>query len=240
MLQQTRVETVLSYYEPFLERFPDLETIAAADLEEVLSAWSGLGYYRRARNLHRAAMAIVEDHGSRVPDDPVALRSLPGIGDYTAGAILSIAHGLRHPVLDGNVIRVLSRHECIEGDPKRAAVRRILRELAASILEDRDPSTLNQALMELGARICLPERPACPDCPIAPGCRARQRNQMARFPEASPPPETIEIRRAVAIIRRGSRYLLARNEGTRRLDGFLLFPGIDVVAAFTCHTTVFD
>ncbi|MBI4615275.1 MAG: A/G-specific adenine glycosylase [Planctomycetes bacterium] len=228
MLQQTRVETVLAYYEPFLARFPDLRTLARARVGTVLAAWSGLGYYRRARFLHEAAGRIVREHGGQVPDDPEALRALPGIGDYTAAAVLSIAFGRPEPVLDGNVARVLARYRAVPGDPKRGRTRNRLRELAAAVLAGRNPGETNQALMELGAAVCLPGRPDCRGCPLSGGCEARRRGRTDSYPARAKRLRTVEILRAVAVIRRGARVLLVRRRGKSRLDGFLEFPGVDV------------
>ncbi len=228
MLQQTRVETVLRYYDPFLERFPSATAMARSPLADVLAAWSGLGYYRRARHLHAAAVRIDERHGGRVPGDPVLLRELPGIGPYTAGAVLSIAFGLPEPVLDGNVARVLSRYRAVEGDPRRATTRRVLWRVAGEAIAGREPGELNQALMELGARVCVPEGPDCGRCPIARGCLARRTGMTDRFPEAGPRPAVVLVDRAVAVLRRRGRWLLARRRAERRLEDFLEFPGLDV------------
>ncbi len=169
MLQQTRVETVIPYYERFLARFPHVQSLAAAPLGEVLRLWSGLGYYRRARQLHAAARAIARRHGGCFPLDPVAVRALPGIGEYTAGAILSIAAGLPLPAVDGNAVRVLSRLHGFPANPRRA------RQAAARLISRRRPGEFNQALMDLGAAICQPRMADCPRCPLARGCRGAGR-----------------------------------------------------------------
>ena len=166
MLQQTQVKTVIPYYEAFLERFPNVETLAAASIGEVLASWSGLGYYRRARQLHRAAQEVVH-RGEGLPENARALEKLPGIGPYTAAAVASIAFGEAVPVLDGNVERVLSRYVALSEDPKRRAHRNTLLALAAEILDRERPGESNQAMMELGATVCTPRRPQCGSCPIA-------------------------------------------------------------------------
>jgi len=161
MLQQTRVETVIPYYERFLERFPDVAALADAESDDVLGAWAGLGYYSRARNLQAAARQIAERHGGRVPDDVEALRALPGIGRYTAGALASIAFDRPEPIVDGNVARVLARVKGIREDVKQPAVVKRLWEEAARLARGPAPGDLNQALMELGATVCVPGEPRC-------------------------------------------------------------------------------
>ena len=165
MCQQTRIDTVLRYFDAFMERFPTAEALASASEEDVMSAWAGLGFYRRARNLHRAAQIIVEEHGGRVPECPEALGRLPGLGRYTVGAILSSGRNAKLPILDGNVIRVLSRIYSIDEAPDRAAPLRRLWGLAEAILPDDRPGDFNQAIMDLGATVCRHPSPSCPSCP---------------------------------------------------------------------------
>lgn len=208
MLQQTRVETVLPYYRRFLERFPTVDDLAAADLDEVLALWSGLGYYRRARQLHAAAEKIAAAGG--FPHTVEGLRELPGIGAYTAAAVGSICFGIVEPVLDGNVERVIARRLALAEDPKRAAARRRLRAAAAELLDPSRPGDGNQALMELGATVCTPRTPRCPHCPLRPGCAAA----AAGEPELYPPPRVRrgpERRRlGVAVVESDGRILLFR------------------------------
>ncbi len=166
MLQQTRVEAVIPYYERFLARFPNPGQLAAAPAREVLRLWSGLGYYRRARQLHAAARAIARRHAGRFPLELEALRALPGVGEYTAGAVLSIAAGRPLPAVDGNAIRVLGR---LRGAPAAPAV---LRQEALRLISRRRPGEFNQAIMDLGAMVCRPLRPACPQCPLRRLCRS--------------------------------------------------------------------
>ena len=172
MLQQTTVKTVVPYYEKFLGAFPTVADLAAAPIDQVLSRWSGLGYYSRARNLHAAARVIVRDHGGRFPTGPEEALALPGVGAYTAAAILSIAHGLPMAVVDGNVARVLARLLAIRGPIKSSAVRKRLWTSAAVFLDPSAPGDFNQAMMELGATVCTPKSPLCGECPVASWCEA--------------------------------------------------------------------
>ncbi len=228
MLQQTTVRAVLPYYRRFLRRFPTLRSLARAPLAGVLAAWSGLGYYRRARSLHEAARVIARDHAGRFPRRPEDLLALPGVGRYTAGAILSIAFDRPHPILDGNIARVLSRLHRLTGDPSSAGARRRLWDEAGRLVAGTDsPGDLNQALMELGATVCTPARPKCPLCPIRRDCGAR----AAGRPERIPPPrrrrEPVTSRVAVAVVVRDGRYLVRRRPRTGLLDDLWEFPGLD-------------
>ena len=184
MCQQTRVSVVIPYYERFLARFPTPSDLAAADEAEVLELWAGLGYYSRGRNLHRAAGTIVREFGGEFPSEAEEIRSLPGVGEYTAAAIGSIVFGHTRPVIDGNVERVLARHGAIDGDPKRGEARRELREAAEHALDVDNPGDHNQGMMELGATVCTPRSPRCETCPIESSCRAR----ALGTPETFPPP----------------------------------------------------
>ncbi|MGH7729627.1 MAG: A/G-specific adenine glycosylase, partial [Candidatus Eiseniibacteriota bacterium] len=198
MLQQTQVATARPYYEAFLARFPSLDALARATPDQVLAAWAGLGYYRRARHLHEAARTVVREHRGRVPDDPVAFRALPGVGRYTTGAVLSICFDRPLAVLDGNVARVLSRLYALPAairDPRGA---RRLWALADSLVPMRRPGDWNQAMMELGATICTPRSPACARCPVRALCRARSLGRVDRYPPAVKRRTPQAIRRAVA------------------------------------------
>ena len=225
MLQQTRVETVIPYYHRFLSRFPDVATLADADPDEVMAVWSGLGYYRRARHLQAAARALVERHAGRLPEDPAALRALPGVGRYTAGAVASIAFDRPEPVLDGNVARVLARLRGMEEPVDTAAGRRRLWEEAAALARGPRPGDLNQALMELGATVCTPAAPACPRCPLARGCRARAAGRVEELPRRTPrrPPRAVEA--VAALVRRGARVLAVRRPERGILGGLWDLPG---------------
>ena len=172
MLQQTRVETVIPYWERFLARFPDVASLARAELDDIYAVWTGLGYYSRARNLKAAAVSIVADHGGELPNNAEGLRSLAGIGRYTAGAVASIAFDREEPLVDGNVVRVFARLEDIREDSSERAIVERLWSLAAELVRGPRPGDLNQALMELGATICTPKRPHCLACPVRLECRA--------------------------------------------------------------------
>lgn len=221
MLQQTRVETVIPYYARFMARFATPRALADAPEPEVLSLWAGLGYYRRARMLHAGARAVVERHGGSVPADLDALRALPGVGAYTAGAVASIAHGLRAPLVDGNVERVLTRLGAMEGDPRRGDTQKRVWALAARLAEHPDPGAVNQSLMELGATVCAPRSPRCLVCPVRAWCAAHARGEEERYPEkaakAAPKPE----RWTAVVPRRGEEYWLTRS-AMRRWTGLLI------------------
>jgi len=217
MLQQTRVDVVIPYYERFLERYPSVEALAGAPVDDVLALWSGLGYYRRARQLHAAAGRIAAEG---FPESAAGWRELPGIGDYTAAAVASISLGEPVPVLDGNVERVLSRWLALDGDPKRAAGRRVLRGAAAALLDPARPGDSNQALMELGATVCTPAAPRCPECPLEEGCAARAAGRMEEFPPPRARRRPVKLRRVVAVAERsGRRLLFRRGDGEELLAG---------------------
>jgi A/G-specific adenine glycosylase len=182
MLQQTQVATVLPYYGRFMERFPDVRTLAAAPVDEVLHLWSGLGYYARARNLHRAAQRIVTQHGGELPESFEALAALPGIGRSTAGAILALARGERFPILDGNVRRVLSRYFGVQGNSAESATRRRLWELSERCTPHERVDEYTQAIMDLGATVCVRRRPLCSRCPLADRCIARRTGRQHELP----------------------------------------------------------
>lgn len=183
MLQQTRAEVVAERLEPFLTRFPNPRAMASSDVEDVLAAWSGLGYYRRARNLHAAARVVASEHEGLVPDSRERLLGLPGVGDYTAAAVASIAFGEVAAAIDGNVERVLTRLLAIQEDPKRGAARRQLRSFAAAILDPQRPGDWNEAMMDLGALVCTPRSPSCLECPLATGCRAHAQGLELELPK---------------------------------------------------------
>src|SRR5215212_5496516 len=182
MLQQTQVTTVIPYFERFLARFPTVESLAAAPLDDVLKLWEGLGYYSRARNLHRAAQHIVTDHGAHFPTTAIELQALPGIGRYTAGAIASIAYNEPVAVLDGNVMRVLTRLYDIADDIAAPATQKRLWTLAESLVPPDHPGNFNQAMMELGRTICKPRQPLCAACPVSAHCLAFQRGVQSERP----------------------------------------------------------
>ncbi len=200
MLQQTRVAAVIPYYQRFLERFPDIYALAAAPQEEVLRLWSGLGYYSRARNLQRAAQEIVTKHGGVFPHAEKDARELPGIGSYTAAAILSIAYGAKHAVLDGNVARVLARIFAVRGDVRDAKRWQSLQESANALLDSKSPGDWNQAVMELGATLCTPQSPQCLLCPVAQFCRARKLGLADLLPARHKKRATVNIVLAAAVL----------------------------------------
>jgi A/G-specific adenine glycosylase len=215
MLQQTRVETVIPYYERFMQRFPSASALADAPLDDVLAHWSGLGYYRRARMLHEGARAVVRDHDGQLPRDPLARRALPGIGAYTAGAIGSIAFGLPEPIVDGNVARVLSRVLLIETPLGERTTERSLWEAAAALAEGERPGELNQAVMELGARVCTPLNAKCGRCPLQRDCEAARLGRVDDLPRAAKkkPPRPVSL---VALVARApdDALWLTRSDGS--------------------------
>lgn len=182
MLQQTQVKTVIPYYLRFLERFPDINHLADAELDEVLHLWSGLGYYARARNLHKSAITIIKEHKGKFPCDIESVIQLPGIGKSTAGAILSLSMKQRHPILDGNVKRVLTRHRGIEGWPGEKKIEDKLWRLAEELTPARQVAAYTQAVMDLGATVCTRSRPTCSECPVMQDCFAYQHNQQSVLP----------------------------------------------------------
>lgn len=184
MLQQTQVQTVIPYYQRFLNRYPTLVDLANAELDDVLALWSGLGYYSRARNLHRAAQICVARHGGELPTGFDAISALPGIGRSTAGAILAQAHGARYPILDGNVRRVLSRFRAVSGNPASSAVQQQLWALSSALLPEHRLADYTQALMDLGATLCTRRQPHCDDCPIQADCVAHLQGRVREFPQA--------------------------------------------------------
>lgn len=226
MLQQTRIETVIPYYERFVAAYPDVQALAAAPLDEVLKHWEGLGYYSRARNLHRCAQLIVAEHGGAFPASVEALRRLPGIGRYTAGAIASIAFGLRAAVLDGNVIRVLARLEDLPDDVSESAVQTRLWALAETLLPEARVGDYNQALMELGQTICLPRQPACLRCPLSSLCRAFAAGTQAQRPVKKKRAPVPHYDVAAGIVRNAEgRILIAQRPAEGLLGGLWEFPG---------------
>lgn len=223
MLQQTRAQTVIPYYERFLARFPTLEALAASQEDDVLALWAGLGYYSRARNLRRAAREMAAAGG--FPDTYDAIRALPGIGDYTAAAVASIAFGLPHAVVDGNVLRVVSRVANDAADIAAPRTRERFRRVAQSWLDPRRPGLFNQALMELGATICLPRSPLCLRCPLAALCQARAAGTASQLPVKLRRTEPVAMAATLLLIRRQGRVLLLRRHaGARRMAGFWDLP----------------
>ena len=225
MLQQTRVAAAEPYYRRFVERFPTVQDLAAADERQVLVLWAGLGYYSRARNLHKAAREIAARgiFPSRYDD----IHGLPGVGDYTAAAIASIAFGLPHASVDGNVLRVLARVSCEPGDIGAGATRRRLGVLGQELLDIARPGDFNQAVMELGATVCLPKEPKCALCPIAKWCEARGQGRQGEFPVKLGRKQHLEIHETLLIIeRRDSILLWQRPPEASRMAGFFELPEV--------------
>ncbi len=221
MLQQTRVETVIPYYRRWMERFPTLHALAEASQEEVLQAWKGLGYYSRARNLHRAARLVRERHGGALPAGPDELEELPGVGDYTAGAVASIAFGAASPAVDGNARRVLCRVFDLP-DPTAGELDR----LASTLVDPDRPGAFNQALMELGARVCTPRSPACHACRVEGLCRARARGTVGERPAPKRTARVREAEVAVAVaVDEAERTVVRRRPEDGLLGGMWEFPG---------------
>ncbi len=228
MLQQTQVATVIPYFDRFMARFPTVEALAAAPLEEVLKLWEGLGYYRRARHLHQAAQIIVEQHGGGIPQDEKALLALPGVGRYTAGAIRSIAFSLPAPILDGNVKRVLARLDDIEAPIDRTDTERRLWARAAQLVDPDQPGLFNQAFMELGSLVCRPHQPDCDHCPVRAFCLAYARGTQAQRPVRVPRKRIPHYHVAAGVIWHQAdpeRFLIAQRPAAGMLGGLWEFPG---------------
>lgn len=224
MLQQTRVETVKPYFENFIAKFPTVEALAQAAEEEVLKAWEGLGYYSRARNLHQAAREVAAAYGGRVPDTLEEISRLPGIGPYTAGAILSIAYDKPEPAVDGNVMRVFARLLLLDDDIGKPAVRKMISELVRQAMPSERAGDFNQALMELGATICQPRSPQCLTCPVFDYCLARKEGVQERLPVKSKTVRPRPVELVVAVIRRGDRWLIHKRSSQGLLAGLWEFP----------------
>jgi A/G-specific adenine glycosylase len=225
MLQQTQVQTVLPYYHRFLLDFPDVKTLANADLQAVLKAWEGLGYYARARNMHRSARAILERYDGKFPDSWDALRELPGIGDYIASAVLSMAFNQPYAVLDGNVKRVLSRLHEIPEPVNKSSSYKTFRKTADNLLDRRHPGVFNQAVMELGALVCKPKKPLCSVCPIKFHCRANQAGHVDQFPKRIRKSKTPLHKIVVGVVYKNNRMLITRRKPSGLLGGLWEFPG---------------
>ena len=198
MLQQTQVQTVIPYYQRFMQSFPDVTDLAAAPVDDVLRHWSGLGYYARARNLHQAAQIVRDEHNGNFPDSFDDVAALPGIGQSTAGAILSLAHNQRYPILDGNVKRVLARHGAIGGWPGKTAVAKELWQVAEAHTPDKDVAAYTQAIMDLGATVCTRSKPACDTCPVSGDCAALRTGTVAEYPGRRP--KKVKPRKATTMV----------------------------------------
>lgn len=215
MLQQTQVATVIPYYQRFMASFPSLSALAAADLDEVLHHWSGLGYYARGRNLHKTAQVVVQEYAGELPQDIETLISLPGIGRSTAGAILSIACGQRQPILDGNVKRVLARHYAVQGWPGKTAVAKQMWAYADSLTPDKNVATYTQAIMDLGASLCSRSKPRCEQCPVHADCAAFAEGAPTAYPHSKPKKATpVRALRMWVVENQQGDFLLERRPPT--------------------------
>jgi A/G-specific adenine glycosylase len=232
MLQQTQVRTVIPYFARFMQRFPDVQTLAAAPTDEVLHLWTGLGYYARARNLHRAAQQVCSEHAGSFPDNLEGLQSLPGIGRSTAGAILAIAFAQRASILDGNVKRVLARYHAVAGWPGQTAVHRQLWDFAEQHTPQRRVADYTQAMMDLGATLCTRSRPRCADCPLQDSCSAHAQGREGEFP-GKKPRKVLPVRSTVFLILRDRQghVLLQQRPASGIWGGLWCFPELDSVEA---------
>jgi A/G-specific adenine glycosylase len=227
MLQQTTVAAVIPYYERFLRRFPTVQSLADADVQAVLTAWEGLGYYSRARNLHRTATIVTHQFGGRFPDSVEGLLTLPGIGRYTAGAIVSFAFNRPAPIVEANTLRLFARLIGYEGDPRSAAGQAVLWQFAESILPRTDASDFNQALMDLGATVCTVSEPNCSACPLHSMCRAFSNGRQREIPLRRSRPEPTTLYEFAFAIRSGDRWLVRQRTATERWGGLWDFPRIE-------------
>jgi A/G-specific adenine glycosylase len=233
MLQQTQVETVIPYFDRWIAKFPNIRKLAKADEHSVLNLWAGLGYYSRARNLMAAAKSVVDDHGGKIPSDYDALRSLPGIGQYTAGAILSIAFNRPFPIVDGNVRRVLSRIYGWEDDsPKR------LWEAAEHLVKQAEPRFINQAIMELGATVCSFKAPRCLLCPVQAFCMAYKTGMQAMIPPVKKRPETVRVLLFAVVHEQDGRRLMRQTKGLWEFPTFSELPAGTFTHVGSCRHTI--
>ena len=228
MLQQTQVVTVKSYFTRFLQRFPDIASLAAASDQEVLRYWEGLGYYRRGRSLHQAARKMMTEFQGKFPRDPQTVQELPGIGRYTAGAILSIAFDDRLPILETNSIRLLSRLLAYQGDTTRSAGQKLLWAFSEQLLPRRNVGSFNQALMEVGSCVCTPKNPDCANCPVRKLCRARSQELQEVIPVVKQKMKYQDLHEAAVVIRKSQKVLLRRCMTGERWEGLWDFPRCEI------------
>ena len=232
MLQQTQVATVIDYYLRFMKRFPNVKKLAAADQADVLKLWEGLGYYRRARQLHAAAQVVVEKHGGRFPTDFENVLALPGIGRYTAGAILSISLDQKLPILEGNTIRLFARLLAMRDNPRSSTNQKVLWEFSESILPRKRCGDFNQALMELGSEICTPSKPSCEQCPISNDCPTFVQGLQSQIPAAGKKMKFENLHEAVVVVRKGqgtgTRFLVRQCGPDERWSGLWDFPRYEI------------
>ena len=227
MLQQTQVAAVIGYYQRFLDRFPDVQALARAAEDDVLTLWAGLGYYARARNLHRAAQTIVDELGGAFPRDHAAVCELPGVGRSTASAICAFAYGARHAILDGNVKRVLARHFGIDGFPGERRVEQRLWVLSEDLLPEQDLEPYTQGLMDLGARVCVRSSPTCAACPLSATCVALRERRMNELPAPRPARVLPQRETTMLVLRRAGEVLLGKRPAPGVWGGLWCFPEVD-------------
>ncbi|MED3623750.1 A/G-specific adenine glycosylase [Neobacillus thermocopriae] len=229
MLQQTRVDTVIPYFNRFIEWFPDIDALAEAEEDKVLKAWEGLGYYSRVRNLQSAVREVKEKYHGKVPDTREEIAKLKGVGPYTAGAILSIAYGIPEPAVDGNVMRVLSRILLIWEDIAKASTRKVFEEAVRQIISHEDPSSFNQALMELGALICTPTSPSCLLCPVREHCQAFEEGVQNELPVKTKKTKTREVQLAAAVLlNEDGKILIHKRPSDGLLANLWEFPNVEL------------
>ncbi len=233
MLQQTQVRTVIPYYNRFLQRFPTLQQLAAADLDQVLKAWEGLGYYARARNLHKAAIIVAEKYDGILPEDEKELRRLPGIGEYIASAVLSIAMGRPHAVVDGNVKRMIARLRQMDTPVNKPDTNRVFFEIAQRLLAKKDAGDHNQAMMELGALICTPNSPDCGRCPVNGQCGAFLTDSVDAFPKKVQKSRVPLFHIATGVVCKGRNVLITHRKPEGLLGGLWEFPGGKILGGET-------
>ncbi len=225
MLQQTQVNTVIPYFNTFLKRFPNLETLATADIQTVLKIWEGLGYYARARNLHRASGDVMKAYKGKIPDEWNAFRKLSGVGDYIASAVLSIAFDSPHAAVDGNIKRVLARLFTMPEPINQSRYHKIFQSKANELLDVSHPGLFNQAMMELGALICTPRDPACRKCPLRSVCHAKRADVVSHYPQRIKKAPTPTYQIAVAVVRKNGQVLITQRKPDGLLGGLWEFPG---------------
>lgn len=234
MLQQTTVATVMPYFERFKTKFPDVHSLAAADVDDVLRIWEGLGYYSRARNLHKAAQLIVAEHDGHFPTDAVVLQSLPGIGRYTAGALLSFAFARSAAIVEANTERLYARLMALKDDVRSASSQRMLWQFAEKIVPQRRPGDFNQALMDIGSAICRPQDPDCKKCPLIMCCNAFQQGLQNEVPRRKPRTPTTSVNEAGIVLHRKGKYLLRRRTNQERWAGMWDFVRFEIDHAEVC------
>lgn len=225
MLQQTQVDTVIPYYNRFIEQYPDPESLASAQDDDVLKLWEGLGYYRRCHNFIQAVRDVNTHYGGKVPDEPERFKQLPGVGDYTTAAVMSIAYNHVLPVVDGNVIRVITRFYTISDDVGKAATKKSILDRMTRLIPENTPGDFNQAVMELGAIVCTPKNPRCEECPVSEYCGAFQTQTTALYPVISKKQKIPEYQVILGLIMRAGKFLIQRRPDIGHLAGLWELPG---------------